>query len=483
MAVAAGGVGAFLAVVAGSSAGTQVLEYTAVLGVVGAITWLQVTLLRRRSGLVVPLPAVIVGALNLVGVAGFLFYREIQAVAAVSASMPTSDSIYAGAASIFTVASLAVFAGGIVLRPVTPDENPAPLGAAAAVAKVRSVVLILAALLPAAMLVAAYGPSGLVSRSVYLSTVGAQTYTSLGSATAPAAVGLLAFILFDARRGRARLLAFTLLLGYVLLLFAIGTRALALIPILLLFAYLQQRAPDGTRRKLRLPAALAVVAVTPMLLQLPLAVRSNRGAGLIPFAEQLAGDPGLLVRFDLAAAFGNVLFAVPLAGHLGTSGLLLPEGSLGISLNPLPGSMTDWGRIGPLLRLNQYTPFSGIGELALHGWAALVGVLFTAALALSAMQRLAEKAPGAGRVLLQVAGIGLAALFVLDLLQYNLRAGVRVFYYYAALVAVVRVGAKLSQRRTLRDSWASPLLRLGDAQRGGPLGGRARRSSGASDRR
>lgn len=403
--------------------------------IVAAGTVAQVVLLRRRSGQTLPLPALAILIINAVGLLGYFIYPSIENVAAVSAKFGNSAELYTRSAQVFTVASLAIFAGGMVLR--RGQRRSQSTNLAKSISALPSTVLVTAALVPVALLVLAYGPAGLLQRASYLDTVGGDTLHTLGTVLGPAGVALISFLVLDPARRTARPLLVVVYAVYVLLFFAMGSRVLSLLPALLLLSYFLHRS-DSSRRPSWVVIVLAIVA-TGLLLQLPLNLRSGGQAGLVPFLGEIAADPGLVLQFDPGAAFGNVLFAFPLAGYVASGAITFPTGHLSTSFNPLPGSLTDWPDIYSGLRVNIYTPYNGLGELAGHGLTALAIGMFAMSFAIAALQRASGRATGVAQAFLQLAGLGLTVIWTLDLLQYNLRSGVRIVYYFAVLVIAVQL--------------------------------------------
>src|ERR1700755_39260 len=76
-----------------------------------AATAAQWWVIRRVTGLNVPLGMLLVASLNAVGAFGVLFYRDIQLRANVSAPLPAEASVYRPATLIFVGASLCLFGG------------------------------------------------------------------------------------------------------------------------------------------------------------------------------------------------------------------------------------------------------------------------------------------------------------------------------------------------------------------------------------
>jgi hypothetical protein len=159
-------------------------------------------LLRRASGQEVPLAALLCAGLNGIGCAGWLLFRSMAGEASVSAQLSDSDDTYARAGQIFAIASAAVFAGGLagarirLRRPAAPGAG----GVREFWASVPVAPLVLAALIPMACTVLAYGPAGLVERARYSDTVGPPGLVRLAGLLAPIGIALTALVLVRAQR-------------------------------------------------------------------------------------------------------------------------------------------------------------------------------------------------------------------------------------------------------------------------------------------
>lgn len=418
---------------------------------VAFLTLVQIKTLSLRSGESWPWAATVVTTLNFVGVTGYLSYRSIAAVAQVSARLPDSNSLYLDSAAIFAVGSLGFWLGGLAVQSGR-HRNPVK-GTSAYIKSVPTVAVLTIGLCVALATIAAYTPSALVRRPFYLAAYGPHILVSASSMATPVAVALLAFTAQDrSRSGLARFGCWTILGMQVVVLFALGTRMIAMLPVILFMGRGFQR----SARWRTIAVGVITGVMTLFLLQLPLSLRSNGEAGLAPFSAEFRADPAAVLTPNVGALAGNVLFAVPLAGtvHLRAAGNL-PAGYLSSTLSPLPGVMTDWSIVRQSLSLNRSTPYSGLGELAAlgMGWLLAFGVAISAALGW--LSRACSGLPPRIRFMVILAGHGMVALFSLDLLQYNLRSGMRLIWYLAALVGVSTLLAWLS--RTLATKQARSL--------------------------
>lgn len=411
---------------------------------IAAVTIAQCAVLRKASRQAVPFPALILIVLNFVGVAGWIFYPSISDVAAVSARLPETDSVYSAAAGIFCAASLAVFIGGAFGGLVLRDSQRAPLATREALKQTAGLFdriqpgpLLLAASAPLLFAAAAYGPGALLQRPHYSAAYGPAVLLRMASMTIPAGIAVAAMLLMRGRTGKERTLPGLLLTTYGIVVFSTGSRQLAMLPIMVLLAWLLHR---PVSRRLAVAIAVTVAgAATIMCLQLPLTMRGySEGAGLFPYLQLLANQPQLLVTVDLPTISGNVLFAVPLAG-VGPQVGDLPTTWFATSINPLPSSFTNWTTIRGELRVNGFTPLSGLGELANYGTAYLIAFMFAMGFVLALLQGWNARLLRARAALASVIGFGLTGAPTLCLLQYNLRACTRYLWYFAALSIVLHI--------------------------------------------
>jgi len=419
-----------------------------------AVTVLQVQTLRRVLG-AFPLIAIVIGVLNTVGVAGYVLYPRIADVARVSARLGQSVSAYRVAAGLFLLASAALWIGGLLGSLGGRSKGDAAVEQAAlreALVKLPAGAVLLAALVPVTLTIIGTSPQGLLHRSSYLDAYGPLLISKLSGVLLPAGVALLGLVLFNGRSTSGKRRATLLLLLYMTVLFAKGTRLIGLVPLILLGCYLSLPDGAGKARRLGVTTAALVGAATVFLLQLPLALRSNFGGnGLGPYVSRIIADPGSAVVPNLLAVFGNVLFAVPLTGSIATATPEQPLDYFLTSIDPRPGGLTAWPTIAPLLRVNINTPFNALGELSRYGLVVFVGYLLITGFVVTRLQRFAARTPGlSAQIGVGLLG-GLLLLFSVSLLQYNLRSGTRQLWYALVLLVVLRfVGTTISSTRRNR---------------------------------
>lgn len=409
-----------------------------VVAVAVLLTGLEYSLLRSVAGRFTPAMLPVVG-INTVGTLGYMLYAHIGAEASVSFQFPPTGAFYESA--VWTMlAFTACLTVGAVLATVAASGRPGSLHIQAGTKlRVPRALIWACALVPLVVLIIGKG-SALIEAPVYLSATGPAWAVRLGGALVP--VGLLGTsFAFFSQEARNKTLATVALAGWVVVLFAIGTRQLALVPALLLVGYAlapRQRAPHIGPVKLAAVGAIGLVVA-----QVPLILRGTAaGVGLRPFLARIADEPSILWSTPVAASIGNVLFATPLTGYVADYGTVM-TGDFWTSVNPLPSGFTDWATRSPGLRINTYTPYSGLGELGAlartEDWLYLVGFGVLVGVALAASHRIVSGLNGGRRFLASALVVGLPALFTLDVLEYNLRSATRIIWYLLFGLALVRL--------------------------------------------
>lgn len=422
---------ALLAIGAGALATTTDPSVQAV--VVVALALGGELLVLRIAGAWTPATVIPVATLNLVGLTGFLFYDDIAPDARVSAQFAGLENLAGPALPLFLVAAGCFTVGTAVAYVATSSRRRQGGDPAEAVRRVqmRSGPLLAVGLIPLLLLVYGRGEALLRSPS-YLASSGPTVAVSVGNSLTLVALLALSFVVV--RRERGRLLALAALAAWAVVLFAGATRYLALMPAIVLVA--RYLSPTGRSTPARW--VVAAGAATLVLLQLVLTLRQGAGPfGLWPFWDRVLLAPAEHLVPSPAALFGNVLFAVPLAGVVATVEPPLPDGTLWTSITPALGGMTDWPLIYRSLRINQFTPYSGLGELGNHGWPVLVVYMLAAGALFGVLSGVATRLGGVRSAVATIALTGLSALSVLNLMQYNLRSGTRLLWYGLALVALL----------------------------------------------
>ena len=418
---------------------TLALSDAAVMLLVAALlTALQVLSLRvafRR----VPLGTIVIVCLNAVGVMGYVLYDDIADRADVSTVLHPGASAYRSALLIFMLASLAFWAGILAARKAPKQSSHH--GEARIVYRFPYGVVWIAGVAPLFLGIIGLSVPGIMTRPHYLDSYGPLAFTKAASVLLPVGLGATALLLFGPQL-RSRWPAVALLGFYTLFLFAKGSRAIALVPLITYVVYLLVREIRPRTRRREVALAGASILFSLLCLNVVLGVRQGP-AGLIPFGSRLVADPEVLLPDQPLAAVGNILFSVPLTGEIADNAAVVPRSYFATAVSPLPGSLTDWTVIQPQLSLNPVTPFNTLGELALYGWPFLIVYFLIAGFVFTRLEITARQATAWHTEVTSVVLAGLIALFAVSILQYNLRSTTRVLWYAAAVVFLLRAGGRM----------------------------------------
>ena len=421
------------------------------LAVLGVVALSAIQLLTWRTALgCFPFASVPLLVLNAVGLLGASFYGRF-ADNAVSASLPTSPAISHRATLLFLVASLAMWFGGLCAtigarrRSSIPAFNFRSLARSATRWKILPIVI--ASTIPLVCGIAGLSISGMWRRSSYLETGGPVVLVKLALLLLPVGLAGTAILLFSPTHRRGRFWGVLLLALYTAYLISKSSRALALVPVVILGIYVLMSHGLRTRRGISILAGIATLLLALFSLHLALALREG-DAGLGPYFARAASDPGILWGVHLSDVLGNVLFSVPLTGFIALHDTRLPFSYFLTSINPLPGSLTDWGFIKNGLRVNANTPFNTLGELALYGAPVLAGYFAAVAFVTTRLQMKASKLVGLENLLAHLVVAACATLFSVSVLQYNVRSSTRAVWYAVLVVVALQV---FSRRYVILD--------------------------------
>jgi hypothetical protein len=267
-------------------------------------------------------------------------------------------------------------------------------------------------------------------RSFYFISSKGSLVGSLGTPLVMASLLLAGYLFATAAPGQRALAIFVALIG-VSVLFSGSSRSFALSPLLFAIGY----AVSG--RMKRWWSLVIVAAVSGSLLPLPLFFRGQPQQGLLPNFEAL-----LQLRaseIDWQASLSNLLVTFPIVGTSAYGAQQIPFKDLWVSLNPLPGGLVGWDQLSAQLRLNTNTPMAGLGELGNYGFPTVIVFFALLGILLSWFERsIASSIERQGYIFPAVL-LGLITLFAVQLIEYNLRSGVRLLLYAAALEAGRRI--------------------------------------------
>ncbi len=335
-------------------------------------------------------------------------------------------------------------------------------------------VLVLAQI-PLFLLLLGVGVSNVWQRSIYLPEQH-HMLKILGSSLAMVAVfgsGLI-FALGRRPRNRSfRLWGVLILAAYEVVFFSLATRQFAVAPVVFCFGALLAQPRS---KWLQFLAALGLLAA-PLLIQVPLTLRGLPNQGLSPFLGYMtASTRGFALQVispeHLRTFLLNTFYGFPLTAYV-SSAPHLPLSYFLTSVNPLPGSLTSWYDISPLLRVSVYVPYNSLGELLNYGLLIASPMFFLLGVILAAIDTSIRREVAQGNYLLPALYIGLSVFFILDSTQYNLRSSIRVIYYMLAIALFARI---LSELRLVSRSEPERWRHGGHLDRGVGLPADRRRS-------
>jgi hypothetical protein len=386
-------------------------------------------------------PAMILaGYLTLIGLSGYFLVNGLAfagGTSGVDFTMP--NDLLARTANLFLLASTLVLAAAWLTR-----------GSTRSTIELRSLldfgdltrykgIIIFAAAADLSIAVALAGIDRLLVRSTYIFDVGGgflNTIVSMASLAAIAGLGLVAF----GTKGAPRAFAVMLIAAFVIYFVALGTRRLGLIPIILLLSYILAK-----RGQVRVPGVVLAVATSVVGLSMTLHFRNLPFHGLLP---HLAGLRSFTLGLDeIRENLNNVLVGFRITALTAFKEPAISMDVFRISVSPFSGSSLGWGEVSQQLRINTYTPYSAIGEVANQGVTITAIVFIVLGLVFGIVERLnGGLLASASTRIYALLVLGLIFLFVVQSIQYNLRSITRyVFLAVAVQLAVIAIAA-LAQR-------------------------------------
>ncbi|WP_424348238.1 hypothetical protein [Kocuria sp. CH-021] len=388
-------------------------------------SWGALVVAARVLGPTAISPALIVSVgLAVVAVTGWVFYPlVVDAPYASGILLPADpDLIWTGFKGL-TIASLGASMGAIAAG--LGAKNPPRLTHLRPLQMSRRLqsFLVLATIVPTLLLVMLRGVGSLLNRSTYLSE---QSSGGLGGVLALAGVVSMVVCgyLLRTQRRFGQFLVLSNVVVFTLFIASTGSRRLAAIPVLLAIGYYVARPSKSARRLLVLS-----IVVSLLLLPLPLYWRTLGAHGLIPYWHSLGGYLGS--DLGLGTALKTILISVPIIGA--TVRARLPEGALTTAVDPRGGQVSGWYEIAGQMRLNPYAPTAGVGELLYQGALTLSVFFLVVGLYLGLLDRHVRSLIACGHQIVAFAHVGLASLFLVYVIQYNLRSSMRMLYYSLAL--------------------------------------------------
>lgn len=286
--------------------------------------------------------------------------------------------------------------------------------------------LFFVALLPVFMLIVGVGPENLLSRDVYLAENQHQLAIA-GKVLAMIAVVLLGYLYSNSRSWLGKSYCLFLFLAYEVIFFSLASRRFAFVPAMFMLGVILNEQDSKVAMRLFIISIVSAL----FLMQIPLFFRGQLQYGLLPFVTTLIDgtfvEPKPSQGMALFAIL-TIIFAMPVTAYVMHADTLSVAYLL-TSISPLPGFLTDWPRIQEYLRLNDYVPYTALGELLNYG--VIVGwtYFFVVGVCVSYIDLNIRAALMRGRFFYVVVMFGLLMIFILTLWQYNLRSATRILYY------------------------------------------------------
>lgn len=276
-----------------------------------------------------------------------------------------------------------------------------------------------------------YGAQNLWERNVYIPYYAFERFSSFAAPLLPAGFALAALGYFSVAKS-SRIIGVLAVLASVVVAFGTASRILAVFPILWLAVMYV------TGQRIRVHSLVVSLVIIAFASSLALSMRNSVHHGVLPYTLVLLEAPPPLSLDGVVDSLLNILFAVPLAGAVvANSSFGIPE--LITSVNPSLAGDAGWTELAPRLRVHQYIPFNGIGELATASYPLAITTCFLVSWFAAGLVR---RAVLARQSTLVVVSMSLYFLVFILLLQYNLRSSMRVVYLMGALLIVGNVVMK-----------------------------------------
>lgn len=270
--------------------------------------------------------------------------------------------------------------------------------------------------------VVVYGPSQLYDRPTYGVTYAVPQLASVSGLLIPAGFGLAVMVCVASKRLRGA--AVSLILVQAIVLFCTASRMLGVLPLLgIAVIIILGVRPKWWGYVLAVGLALAGSVIA-------LKTRGSAvGHGFAHYVGVLATIRPSTLGDAAMDSLSNILFSVPLIKFVEENGQVT-VGDLLTSANPNFASDAGWAKLSEKLRVHEFVPYNGLGELASVSVVAMcVGCVLIALVAGLVASNLSAARSHAALLL------ALTFYFVsfILLLQYNLRSSFRMIYAAIAL--------------------------------------------------
>jgi hypothetical protein len=287
------------------------------------------------------------------------------------------------------------------------------------------------------------GPA-VLHASQYLQADGPAFAFKLGGTIAPIGFLAAAFLAVapDRRYRRAGQL---LCVAYTVVLFSTATRAIGMLP--LLWLLIVEGLGVGGNRTRRAARVVLMLALTYVGFAAALVARNLDNHGLIPYISYFVQHPTSVFLAPTVLS-ENLLFGYPLTSFVVHVAPAVTQHDITTSLNPLPGSMTDWATIAPVLRAHEFIPFNTMGELfRFSPGVGLVYFAFSGFLFQYAAAALMSTGSPRTRLTVALAVLAGAAFFMVTTLEYNTRVVSRTLWLVLVLVVATEAWHLISTVR------------------------------------
>lgn len=293
----------------------------------------------------------------------------------------------------------------------------------------RAPRILMGSLVPLALLTIGVGAENLIERRVYL-PLDNQMAKTIGVVFSPAANIALGALFVGRNKWGWRMTALLIHLGFLIVFFSLASRSGAVTVGLFAVGMLMRR-PDS---KPVMVLAMVWVGIVGVNMALAFVLRALPEQGLIPFLDFIAANGIGALRHQSGTALGLFSFigtfavSVPLtAAVMDAAPLTLSE--FGVSINPLPGVLTNWYEVAGTLKVTPYQPYNAVGELLNYGLSVAVAYFFLVGGFFARLDYRVRHLTDQQKLVTAAAVLGLTVMFTVISSQYNLRSATRVLYY------------------------------------------------------
>lgn len=292
-----------------------------------------------------------------------------------------------------------------------------------------SIGKILLGFLPILFYVIGAGDNLIVSDSYLENNI--KLFSSLGNMTVLPFTMLLGLYYNNVKAFFKKILIIIIISFIIIILFSRATRLLSLVP---LFFWVGNTIIGGQR--INYFKFFLLLLFTLLLLSIPLYLRSGNSYGLLPNLEKMSHYNYNRLLDDLPIFFNNIFSSYSLVHQIYDYRFTYNISYYFVSINPMPGFLTNWYVIAPELRLNKYTPFNTIGELFLYGDLIAFFTTFLFGFFFGLLDLAYLKIRLFAKNGTHIFFIAIPIVMAITSMQYNLRTTCR-FVYYLIILSVL----------------------------------------------